>query len=164
VQSDEISIFLHSYKRHDTAAWFDNKVQKMVSVSAGTASSFFSREYYRLYPDSKALPVFDARVFVVPEDDVNNYFLWRQQDWVRNSVQMVASSIYSHSQLHKKNQKDMKEMILAAGQDWEALSPELRIGRTFARTENGFELISGHDFKANPDLIREALKQDESQD
>src|SRR5262245_49481760 len=34
LQSDEISIMLHNYKRLQTCPWFDNQVQKMTSVAA----------------------------------------------------------------------------------------------------------------------------------
>ena len=34
VQSDEISVLVHNYKRYASSAWFDNEVQKTVSVSA----------------------------------------------------------------------------------------------------------------------------------
>ena len=34
VQSDEVSILIHGYKKHNSSPWFDNKVQKMVSVGA----------------------------------------------------------------------------------------------------------------------------------
>src|SRR3954468_24438904 len=37
VQSDEISLLVHNYKCINTSAWFDNNIQKMVSVSAGMA-------------------------------------------------------------------------------------------------------------------------------
>src|SRR5690242_15510466 len=39
VQSDEISLLVNSYKRLKTSAWFDNQVQKMVSVAAAIASA-----------------------------------------------------------------------------------------------------------------------------
>src|SRR5262245_20893233 len=53
-QSDEISLLLHNYRKLDSQPWFDNELQKLVSVSASIASSFLSREY-----NSEAL--FDAR-------------------------------------------------------------------------------------------------------
>ena len=28
--------------------------------------------------------------------EVCNYFIWRQRDWERNSIQMLAQSLYSH--------------------------------------------------------------------
>jgi tRNA(His) guanylyltransferase len=112
VQSDEISILLHPYKKLDTEAWFANEVQKMVSVSAGLASSWFSIRF-------RKEAIFDSRVFVLPEAEVVNYFVWRQQDCTRNSITMVAQSLYSHKELHLKNSSDKQEMIFQKGQNWD---------------------------------------------
>src|SRR5260221_6245475 len=89
-QSDEISILLHYYKTFDSEPWFDNQLQKMVSVSAGIASSQLTRLEHTFKPASYKPIVFDARAFCLPEADVCNYFLWRQNDASRNSVQMFA--------------------------------------------------------------------------
>lgn len=88
VQSDEISLLLNNYKTFETQAWFDNNLQKMVSVSAAMASAIFTAEswriwgfndYYNTNPIIKPA-MFDCRAFIVPKEDVSNVFLWRQQD------------------------------------------------------------------------------------
>ena len=43
VQSDEISVLLHGYKRLASKPWFDNEVQKVVSVSASIAAASSER-------------------------------------------------------------------------------------------------------------------------
>lgn len=121
VQSDEISILLHNYKTLESQAWFDNKIQKIVSVSAGIASSYFSRLYDREV-------IFDARVFVIPESEVNNYFIWRQQDWERNSIQMLARSLYPHKELYKKNREALQEMCFQKEHNWNDLPTTLKRG------------------------------------
>lgn len=42
-QSDEITLVLCDYKKINTAAWFDNNVRKMCSVSASLATLAFNR-------------------------------------------------------------------------------------------------------------------------
>jgi len=121
VQSDEISLLLIDYNKFDTQQWFDGNIQKMTSVSASMASSVFS-----LYLNKGAQ--FDSRVFTLPESDVVNYFIWRQQDWTRNSIQMVAQSLYSHKELHKKNCTELQEMIFQKGQNWNDLSNRWKRG------------------------------------
>lgn len=140
VQSDEVSVLVHSYKRFTSSSWFDNQVQKMVSVAAGIASSTFTRDSWRIWMD-KSSPnappevsdcrpaVFDARAFVLPEDEVCNYFVWRQQDATRNSVQMVARSLYSHKQCNEKNRSELQEMIFQKGQNWDAVETRWKRGR-----------------------------------
>lgn len=114
VQSDEISILLHPYKKLESQAWFANEIQKMVSIAAGLASSWFSRKYGKE-------AIFDARVFVLPEAEVCNYFIWRQQDATRNSIQMLARSLYSPNQLFKKNVNVLHDLIVEKGKNWNDL-------------------------------------------
>ena len=62
---------------------------------------------------------FDARVFQIPQkSEVENYFIFRQQDGTRNSVQSVAQSLYSQRELNGKKEKDMQEMIFQKGINW----------------------------------------------
>ena len=61
VQSDEISILLTDFDKLTTDAWFDYNLQKIVSVSAGLASSYFSRQWgYEC--------TFDSRAFNIPKE------------------------------------------------------------------------------------------------
>lgn len=125
VQSDEISVLLHNYRRLNSGSWFDNEVQKMVSVGAGIASSVMTALWKPV--------VFDARVFVLPEAEVTNYFIWRQQDATRNSVQMAARAVYSHKQLYGKNNADMQEMLFAKGINWNDYPDGCKRGRGVVR-------------------------------
>jgi len=118
VQSDEISVLVHNYKRFSSTPWFENQIQKMVSVSASIAAGYMTALSPTIFGETK-IAAFDARAFVLPESEVCNYFLWRQQDATRNSVQMVARSLYSHSQLDGKNSAELQEMIfLKTGKNW----------------------------------------------
>lgn len=120
-QSDEISILLHDYKKLATQPLYNNEIQKLTSISAGLASSFFSLIY------SKEA-VFDSRVFTLPEAEVCNYFIWRQKDASRNSIQMLARSLYSHKQLVNKNTSDLNELIFAKGQNWNNIETKFKRG------------------------------------
>lgn len=137
VQSDEVSVLIHGYKRHDSDTWFANQLQKIVSVSAAIASATFTAESWRMFKgrldplslDHFEPAYFDARAFVLPESEAVNYFVWRQRDALRNSVQMHARSLLSHEQCHKKNTQELKDMCAELGKPWEALTPSIRKGR-----------------------------------
>jgi tRNA(His) 5'-end guanylyltransferase len=117
VQSDEISILLADYKERDTAAWFDYDLQKIVSVSASLAAAVFNREQPNS-PDER-LGTFDARAWNLPRHEVVNYFVWRQQDALRNSVSMLAQSQFSASRLHGVDVDGMRQLLVAErGLDW----------------------------------------------
>jgi len=132
VQSDEISILITDYDKIETQAWFDYNIQKMCSVSASIASSIFS-EMFSNYG------FFDCRVFNIPKEEVCNYFIWRQKDWIRNSVSMLAQSHYSHKQLHKKSVSDMHEMLHQKGVNWTNLENGWKNG-TFIKKNNTYVL------------------------
>ena len=55
--------------------------------------------------------MFDARCFSIPKEEVCNYFIWRQQDATRNSIQMVAQANFSHKQLQNKSCDELQEML-----------------------------------------------------
>jgi len=143
IQSDEISLLLTDWDTLTTDAWFDYNVQKMCSVSASMATSKFNEcRFYRyvlalaLNPDSKLkLAEFDSRVFQVPYSEINNYFLWRQQDATRNSIASVAQSMYSHKELFQKNTDQMQELIFQKGTNWNDYTPYFKRGRVVKKVE-----------------------------
>jgi tRNA(His) guanylyltransferase len=132
VQSDEISVLLHNYRRLDTDAWFDNQVQKIASVSASIAAATMTCMSPSIFGATRPAH-FDARVFVLPEAEVCNYFLWRQQDATRNSIQTLAQSLYSQRELHGKNSSVLQEMIFQNGINWNDLPVRQKRGRCVVR-------------------------------
>ena len=81
-------------------------------------------------PMKGEMAFFDSRVFTIPErSEVINALIWRQQDAVRNSISMVAQSLYSHKELHKKSSNEMQEMIFQRGQNWNDLDAGKKRGR-----------------------------------
>lgn len=139
VQSDEISILVHNFKDIDTQAWFDNTLQKMVSISAAMASVTFTENSYKIWGNDEIKgkttkpAYFDSRAFIIPEADVNNYFLWRQQDATRNSVQMLARSLYSHKQCEDKNNSELQEMCFQKGINWNDCPTSQKRGRCIVK-------------------------------
>ncbi len=126
VQSDEVSVLIHNYKKYDSMSWFSNEVQKMASVGAGIAASVITLAF-------KRRAAFDGRVFAVPESDVANYFLWRQQDATRNSLSMVARSLYTHDECVDKDSAALQEMCSQKGVVWNDLPTYLKLGRCAVR-------------------------------
>lgn len=128
VQSDEISILLTDFDTLATDAWFNNNLQKMCSVSASIATA----EFNALRPNKKAL--FDSRVFQIPsKTEVYNYFLWRQRDATRNSIQSVAQSLYTHREMNGKNTDQLQEMIFEKGINWNDLPIGQKRGRIIVK-------------------------------
>jgi tRNA(His) 5'-end guanylyltransferase len=107
-QSDEINLLLTDYKTVDTQPWFNYNLRKICSISASVATAAFNKY-------SKEPVQFDSRAFSVPQDDVCNYFIWRQQDAIRNSTQMLGYEHYSAKKLHKVSCKEMRIMLAGQG-------------------------------------------------
>lgn len=124
VQSDEISVLITDFDDINTGAWFEGNLQKMCSVSASLATAKFNQ----LRPDKIAL--FDSRVFQMPNKvEVENYFIWRQQDTTRNSISSVAQSLYSHKELNGKSSDEKQELIFQKGINWNDYAPKYKRGR-----------------------------------
>ena len=103
-QSDEISFLITDYKTIDTDAWFGYDARKMISISASTAASNFTKL-------TGEVVAFDSRVFTIPPDDAVNYFVYRQIDATRNAIQMAGREHFSHKQLFKKSCSEIQEML-----------------------------------------------------
>jgi len=100
----------------------------MVSISAAVAATNFTLCW------GKNEPVyFDSRVFILPENEVVNYFIWRQQDCTRNSIQMVAQSMFSHKELHGKSCGDLQEMMFQKGTNWNEFKAYWKRGRVVTK-------------------------------
>ena len=138
-QSDEASFLLIDYDTHNTAAWFDYGVQKMASVVGSLAATGFNRAALSLLPSERIEEMrwanFDARVFNVPQQEVNNYFIYRQRDAVKNSIAMLAQSVFSHRELHRKNTDEMQHMLFTQwGINWNDQHEHFRRGRMVHKT------------------------------
>lgn len=144
VQSDEISLLLNNYRTNETQPWFDNNLQKMVSISSAIASVTFTDNSWKIWgvdysnedPFYIKIPAhFDARAFILPKEEVCNYFLWRQQDATRNSVQMLARSLYSHKECTNKNNSELQELIFQKGINWNDCPISQKRGRCIIKTK-----------------------------
>ena len=157
VQSDEINILVTDFETHQTDAWFDGNIQKIVSVTASMATAKFNHLRMKriieesitiendglvsIRPIEKALfemklAEFDARTFTIPADyEVENYFIWRQNDCVRNSISNVAQSLYNHKELNGKNMSEQQDMIHEKDKNWNDFTPQEKRGRFVFKQE-----------------------------
>jgi tRNA(His) 5'-end guanylyltransferase len=116
IQSDEASFVITDYDNLDTQGWFGYNRSKIETISASCMTMSFNRCMRLANKTGDAM--FDARAFNVPRSEVANYFLWRAQDWHRNSVSMFAQAHFSHKELHKRNISDLHDMLHDIGKNW----------------------------------------------
>jgi len=168
VQSDEISIVLTDFDNLGTSAWFDNNIQKMVSIASSMTTAKFNQLRFQrgigideLKPVKAStiikqfkLATFDARVFTIPtKTETINYFIWRQEDATRNSIQSVAQSLYSHKELHLKNTNQMQEMIYQKGINWNEYDSGLKRGRLIVKEYYDLITNSGVTVRSKWDVV-----------
>jgi len=136
VQSDEISVLLQDFGDIKTDAWFDGNVQKIVSVAASVVSVAFNHAYDTFARHGVAH--FDCRAFTIPDPvEVENYFIWRQQDAVRNSIQSLAQAHFSHGQLHGLNVNELQEKLFQEkGINWNDTPTDQKRGRCIVREDS----------------------------
>jgi len=132
-QSDEISLLLVDWQNHETQQWFNGGLQKMASVSASIATAAFNRRL-QMFPNYKAesfkdLALFDSRVYNLPREEVTNYFIWRQQDASRNSVQMLGHHHFSQKEMHGLNNSQVQDkLMLERNVNWNDLDVWMKRG------------------------------------
>lgn len=146
-QSDEITLVLVDYQSREASAWFDNNIQKMVSVSASMATLAFNNAFWdnmAEYLNDNQIndmvfiemmykklwsAMFDSRVFTLPKEEIVNCLIWRQQDATRNSIQSVGQANFSHKELHGKNCSNIQDMLmLEKGINWNDYPTHLKRG------------------------------------
>jgi tRNA(His) guanylyltransferase len=176
VQSDEISLLLTDYDSVETQAWFDNCQDKIESITASIATMAFNQYvgwlrqdfFLGINPEGvKAHPIagkkpdatFDSRAFVIPDYvEVENYFIDRQKDAIRNSITMLASAHASPKQLLGKKSADRLVLVGKAGFEWEKQPVRFRHGAAVRKTEDGWMVDSDTpEFAKRRDFLRNSI-------
>jgi tRNA(His) 5'-end guanylyltransferase len=181
VQSDEISILLTDFAQPTTSAWFDGNVQKVASVSASLITAAFNRIRWKrmieengfreeldspsnvldatsfINDTAKNIAYFDSRIFTIPDRmEVMNYFIWRNQDCMRNAVSMIAQSKFPHKQLQGKSTLEMVHMLSDIGSPIDNYRQEDKCGRLIEKEE--YTIPCPPEFHqagcGSPDLLR----------
>ena len=175
VQSDEISILITDYDTLQTEAWFDYNVQKMTSIAASLATAKFNqlrikrhlKNWCKNYNTESInilnveatmefgikLANFDSRVFNIPKEEVANYFLARQKDAVKNSISMLAQSLYSPKELHGKNGNEMQEMCFQKEHNWNDLHFSKKRGNFIVKNLYVNGELTNHNFTQHKDTV-----------
>ena len=139
-QSDEISFLLTDFETPQKQAWFGGNRDKLVSIAAAHATGLFM---HSIRPDD-GFATFDARAFILPNAvEVANYFLWRQQDATRNSIQMAGQAYFSHQELEHKNTNEIQEMLHSQhGVNWNGYPDGFKRGRVAFQSSRTTRVLS----------------------
>lgn len=105
---------------------------------------------YRLWEPKIDKAMFDARAFNIPKEEVCNYFIWRQKDATRNSIQSAGQAFFSHKELDHKSQSDIQEMLFQRGVNWNDYSTYEKRGAFVRREAETTEREDGSVVVSNP--------------
>lgn len=168
-QSDEISLYLSDKDTEGKQGWRDNRLSKLSSLVASMASSkFMQLRADRLVKDGKSvsdmdIAYFDSKVFVADEaNDVRAWFLYRQNDCVRNSVAQFAQHYVSHKKLQNLKIDEVREMLRSEyNVDWDSLYDMLRYGRLFYKCVEILHKDNGETYCRNVLTHKDVLFRDD---
>lgn len=159
-QSDEITLVWYSTD-YKSQIFFDGKIQKMNSVLASMCTAHFNILANSYFEEPRKIALFDCRVWQVPTlQEAVHVFLWRELDAVRNSIQSLARTYYSHKQCNKKSSSQLQDMIHEKNDNWNNYPSYFKRGTYVQRkkilrsfTEQEIEkLPAKHNARNNPDL------------
>lgn len=157
-QSDEISLLLTDWDKSTTDCYFDYRVQKMVSVLASAATMYFnqyivskvlywqkgkselSEKLFDKWAVKAGSAMFDARAYNLPKEEVCNYFIWRQEDASRNSIQSLGRSKFSFKQMLNKKNSEVQDMLFNEYNiNWNFIDTKWKRGFAVYRDEDGIK-------------------------
>lgn len=150
-QSDEISLLITDWVHGEPVPgnptglrreelWAGGTYAKLVSLSASIAAQAFAA--VRFDQGHRKPAVFDSRLFAIGGSDprgrdaVLDYFRWRQQDAVKNSISMAAHEHFTPRELHGVKSDQKLAMLEEAGKPWSELPMGFRSGRAAYRVRD----------------------------
>lgn len=164
-QSDEISLLLTDYDELETQAWFDKNLQKIVSISASMATLYFNKSfkdlseewcesyysawnnseddnrYYDTLRKTQFTATFDSRAFCIPKEDCANYFIWRQKDATRNSINSLGQAYFSQKVLQGLNVNQVQDKLVSEKViNWNDQPTEFKRGTCCIKAEDGWKI------------------------
>jgi tRNA(His) 5'-end guanylyltransferase len=148
VQSDEISLVLSDLDSPETDVFFGYRLCKLQSIIASMATAKFnhlvtmdmldalcSSSDMKELIEKQRLVEFDCKAWNVPtENDMYAWFLFRQNDCIKNSKQQAAQTYLPHKQLLGKNTDEQVSMLENAnGIKWDEYDDGKKYGRFIYR-------------------------------
>jgi tRNA(His) guanylyltransferase len=155
-QSDEMTFL---FDARAAAIKFGGELQHLGSVCAGLASTVFTLEALRRFPEEfvrRHRAHFDGRAVPYAPKDAALTVLWRETDARRNSALAAGRSALTQSQMQGKSPTEVKQMLLDLGIDYEGAFPEHFRRGTFMRRREVVSSLPDEVLARIPAHLREA--------
>lgn len=106
--NDEIVLIVRNDQHYDTAAWYDNKLQKISSITASIATLHFNACAAKIDLNLTGDSLFTSQVFIVPNIvEAINTMIYKQQQ----NFQIAIQSACFYELLKKYDVNSIKEML-----------------------------------------------------
>ena len=134
-QSDEITLILFSDSRK-SQVYHDGKKQKILSKLSSKVANNFNHNRENILENHHKIADFDARIYQTPtKQDAVAQLLWRELDATKNSISMLAQSLFPHNQLQNLDGNKMQhKMMLEKDVNWNDLDVWKKRGTYIRRT------------------------------
>jgi tRNA(His) 5'-end guanylyltransferase len=161
-QSDEITLILYS-DNTNTKIFNEGKKQKLLSKVTAHCVNVFNEKRKTLLPKHDKIAIFDCRIYQVPTLEwATKQLLWREKDATKNSIAMVAQSLFSHKSLQNLNSDQLQlKMLTEKNVNWNDLPDKFKRGTYILHKKITKKLSideldtlpEKHQARLNPDLI-----------
>jgi tRNA(His) guanylyltransferase len=112
--NDEVVVIVRNDQGVDTHPWYDNRLQKICSVTAAIATLHFRECATALQLDMTGDPIFTSQVFVVPTvGEATNTIIYKQQQNFHTSIQSACL----YNLLTKYDKNTIKDMLAGLNVD-----------------------------------------------
>lgn len=112
--NDEIVLITRNDQSHETHPWYDNKLQKICSITSAIATLHFKECATDLRLNLQGDPVFTSNVFAVPTiGEAINTFVYKQQQNLFTSIQSACL----YNLLGKYDKNAIKDMLMGLSTD-----------------------------------------------
>jgi tRNA(His) guanylyltransferase len=128
-QSDEITLVLYTDNKK-SALYADGKKQKILSKLTAKLVAFFNEKRKDFLPEHDKVAIFDCRIYQTPTlTDAVAQLIWRENDATKNSISMLAQSLFSHNSLQNLDGSKMQDkMMIEKGVNWNDLPVKFKRG------------------------------------
>lgn len=112
--------------------WYGGDVARISSA----VSSLFSLYYNKIYCGIlKQLPfdVFLGNAFVIGDDDIANYFVWKQGAFVERSVENYARQVFFNDNITGMSVRELQQLLHDTGNSWDLLEGSAKNGTFVVR-------------------------------
>jgi tRNA(His) guanylyltransferase len=134
-QSDEITLILYSADKK-SSIYNDGKKQKILSKLTSKCANYFNIGKTVWLPNHKKVADFDCRIYQTPSlHDACVQLLWRENDATKNSISMLAQSLFPHASLDGLDSSAKQDIMMREkGVNWNDLETKYKRGTYIRRT------------------------------